>query len=55
MKTIKNTDKEHLYGAMEENILGNGKKANNMVEEYSLEQMERKEKESGLMERELNG
>jgi hypothetical protein len=55
MKTIKNMDKELLYGVMEENILGNGKMVNNMAEEYFFPQLESKEKESGKMERELNG
>jgi predicted GIY-YIG superfamily endonuclease len=38
---------ELLLGVMVENTLANGKMENNMEKEYSLKQMERKEKESG--------
>jgi hypothetical protein len=55
MKTIRNKDKELLYGVMEENILGNGKMVDNMAEEYLFYLMESKEKENGLMERGKNG
>jgi len=44
---IKNTDKVHLNGLMEENIEVNGKMVNNMVEVYILDLMDKKEKENG--------
>ena len=55
MKMIKNMDREHLFGAMVENIQENGKKVNNMERESLLNQEESKEKVNGLMVEDKDG
>ena len=49
MKMIKSMDMEHLFGMMAVNILVNGERVNNMVEECLLNPQENKEKENGKM------
>jgi hypothetical protein len=52
---IKNTVLVLLSGMMVENMLGNGRKANKMVEVFLLNPQEKVEKENGKMEEELDG
>ena len=49
MKMIKSMDMERLFGMMDANILVNGEKVNNMVEECLLNLQENKEKGNGKM------
>ena len=46
---IKSMDTEHLFGMMVVNILVNGEKVNNMVEECLLNLRENNEKVNGKM------
>ena len=46
---IKSMDMERLFGMMDVNILVNGEKVNNMVEECLLNLQENKEKVNGKM------
>lgn len=52
---IKNMDKVHSYGVMEENMLENGEKVNNMAKVSLLNQMENKKKVNGKMEEDRDG
>jgi len=55
IKMIKNMVMDNLSGLMEENIKDIGKMENNTEEVFILEVINRKEKENGMKERELDG